>query len=138
MYKIGKQQEPIVCTVESYPQYTIITYDWKKAEKEYIYIHTYVCVCVCVCVLSQFSCVRLFVTLWIIACRAPLSLGFSRQVSCHFLLQGILPAQGSNPYLLCLLHWQASSLPLAPPENRHTHAHMTESLCYALETSTTL
>ena len=23
--------------------------------------------------------------------------------------------QGSNPYLLCLLHWQAGSLPLAPP-----------------------
>ena len=28
---------------------------------------------------------------------------------------GIFPTQGSNPRLLCLLHWQASSLPLAPP-----------------------
>ena len=28
---------------------------------------------------------------------------------CHFLLQGIFTTQGSNP---CLLHWQASSLPL--------------------------
>ena len=92
----------------------------------------------CVHVLSHFSCVRLFATLWIIACQAPLSLGFSRQVGCHFLFQGILPAQGSNPYLLCLLHWQAGSLPLAPPENTHTHTHMTESLCYTLETSTTL
>ena len=34
--------------------------------------------------------------------------------SCHFLLQGIFPTQGSNPCLLCLLHWQMDSLPLAP------------------------
>ena len=32
-------------------------------------------------------------------------------VGCHFLLQGILPNQGSNPHLLHLLHWQAESLP---------------------------
>ena len=31
------------------------------------------------------------------------------------LLQGIFPTQGSNPQLLCLLHWQGGSLPLAPP-----------------------
>ena len=28
------------------------------------------------------------------------------------LLQGIFPTQASNPHLLCLLHWQAGSLPL--------------------------
>ena len=33
----------------------------------------------------------------------------------HFLLQGILLTQGSNPCLLCLWHWQVGSLPLAPP-----------------------
>ena len=38
-------------------------------------------------------------------------------VSCHALLQGIFSTQGSNPSLLHLLHWQASSLPLAPPGN---------------------
>ena len=27
-------------------------------------------------------------------------------VSCHFLLQGIFLTWGSNPHLLCLLHWQ--------------------------------
>ena len=27
-------------------------------------------------------------------------------MGCHFLLQGIFLAQGSNPCLLCLLHWQ--------------------------------
>ena len=32
-----------------------------------------------------------------------------------FFLQGIFPTQGLNPHLLCLLHWQAGSLPLAPP-----------------------
>ena len=36
-------------------------------------------------------------------------------VGCHFLLQGIFLTQGSNPGLLCLLHWQVGSLPLAPP-----------------------
>ena len=38
-----------------------------------------------------------------LACQAPLSMGFSRQeywVGCHFLLQGIFPAQGLNPGLL--------------------------------------
>ena len=31
------------------------------------------------CMLSCFSCVHLFVTLWTIACQAPLSIGFSRK-----------------------------------------------------------
>ena len=34
---------------------------------------------------------------------------------CHVLLQGIFAIQELNPRLLCLLHWQAGSLPLAPP-----------------------
>ena len=43
---------------------------------------------------------------------------FSRQntgVGFHFLLQGIFPTQGWNLHLLRLLHWQADSLPPAPP-----------------------
>ena len=35
-------------------------------------------------------------------------------MGCHFLLQGTFQTQGLN---LCLLHWQADSLPLAPPGN---------------------
>ena len=35
------------------------------------------------------------------------------------LLQGIFPTQGSNPRLLCLLHWQESSLLPAPPWKPH-------------------
>ena len=36
-------------------------------------------------------------------------------MGCHALLQGIFPIQRSNQHLLCLLHWQAGSSPLAPP-----------------------
>ena len=38
--------------------------------------------------------------------------GKNIRVSCHFLLQGVFLAQGLNPRLLHLLHWQADSLPL--------------------------
>ena len=41
--------------------------------------------------------------------------GQSTRVGCHALLQGIVPTQGYNPSLLCLLHWQAKSLPLSHP-----------------------
>ena len=37
------------------------------------------CMCACVCVLSHFSCVQLFVTLWTVANQAPLAIRFSRQ-----------------------------------------------------------
>ena len=73
-------------------------------------------------VLSYFSCVRLFETLWTVAQQSPLSKGFSRQEywsGCHVLLQGIFPTQGSNPCLLCLLHcrqifylWATGKAPL--------------------------
>ena len=40
-------------------------------------------------------------------------------VGFHFLLQGIFPTQGSNTYLLCLLHWHVGSLPAEPPRKPH-------------------
>ena len=55
------------------------------------------------------------VTPWTVGCQALCPWDSSDKnirVGCHFLLQGIFPTQGSNPYLLCLLHWQADSLPL--------------------------
>ena len=67
--------------------------------------------------LSHFSHVWLFATLWTIARQAPLSMGFSRQDYWSGLPcppPRIFPTQGLNPCLLCLLHWQESSLPLAP------------------------
>ena len=42
------------------------------------------------------------------------SAGKNTGVGCHSLLQGILLTQGSNPYLLCLVHWQSGYLPLVP------------------------
>ena len=39
--------------------------------------------------------------------------GQNTSVSCHFLLQGISPTQGSNPHPPYLLRWQANSLSLS-------------------------
>ena len=53
-------------------------------------------------------------------------------VGYHSLLQGIIPNQGSNPCLLCLLHWQAGSLPLAPlgkPKNGTIYYFNLETYC---------
>ena len=64
-----------------------------------------------------------YLTLWPMDCSPPGSFcpqnspGKNTGVGSHFLLQGILPTQGSNP---CLLYWQADSLPL----------HHQGSLCY--------
>ena len=62
------------------------------------------------------------VTPWTVVHQAPLSMGFSRREywrGCHALLQGIFPTQGSNLTLQCLLHWQASSLPLSHVGSPH-------------------
>ena len=67
------------------------------------------CVCVYICV--QLG-VYLFVIPWMPFHQAPLSMDFpgkNTRVVCHFLLQGIFPTQGSDLYLLCLLHWPADS-----------------------------
>ena len=45
----------------------------------HICVCMFVYVCVCICVLSHFSHVCLCVTLWTVACQAPLSVGFPRQ-----------------------------------------------------------
>ena len=65
--------------------------------------------------LSLFSCVLLFATLWTVACQDPLSVKFSRReywsgLPC--LLQGTFLTLGSNPCLLCFQRWRAVSLPL--------------------------
>ena len=59
------------------------------------------------CMLSHFSCAQLLVTLWTVACQAPLFIGFSRQEHWSGLPctpQGIFPTQELNPRLLRLLH----------------------------------
>ena len=71
---------------------------------------------VCACVLSHFRHIWLFATLWTVAYQATWDVpGKNIGVGCHALFQGIFPTQGSNLCLLCLLHWEAGSLPLVPP-----------------------
>ena len=38
---------------------------------------------------------------------------------CHALLQGVFLTHGLSPLLLCLLYWQAGSLPSVPPGEPH-------------------
>ena len=74
----------------------------------------------CVCARSLQSCPTLCDPM---DCSLPGSLihrifpGKNTRVGCCALLLGIFATQGSNPCLLLLLHWQAASLPLAPPQN---------------------
>ena len=49
-----------------------------------------------------------------------------------------LPDPGIKLCLLCLLHWQADSLPLAPPGRMNTCTWTAESLCCLPETMTML
>ena len=71
------------------------------------------------CMLSHFSHVRLFVTLWTVACQAPLSMGFSRQEYWNELPcppPGEIPDPGTKPISLVSPALVRSSLPLVPPE----------------------
>ena len=83
--------------------------------------------CLCACVLSHFSCVQLFATLWTVAHLVPLSMGFSRQeypLSMGFSRQeywselpclppGDLPNPGIEPASPVALAFQADSLLLS-------------------------
>ena len=82
-------------------------------------INMYTLLLLLLLLLSCFSHVWLCVTLWTVAHQPPLCTGFSRQEywgGLPFLLQGIFLTLRSNPCLSYLLHWEVSSLPLAPPE----------------------
>ena len=62
------------------------------------------------------SYVQLFAIPFNVAPQAPLSMGFPRQEYWGELpvpSPGDIPDPGIEPILLCLLHWQANSLPLA-------------------------
>ena len=69
------------------------------------------------CIARVLSPVRLFVTPWTQPSRLLCPQNFPGKntgVGCYFLLPGIFPNQGWNPWLLHLLHWQVDSLPLCP------------------------
>ena len=95
--------------------------------KHSLHVCLCLCVCVCVCVLvcvciclhvCELIRVQLFVAPGTVAAML-LSLwnfpGKNTRAGCHFLLQGIFLAQGSDLCLLCLLYWQAGSLLAEPP-----------------------
>ena len=62
------------------------------------------------------SCVLLFATPWTVTHQAPLYMQISRQEywsGWPWPTPGDLPDPGIEPTFLCLLHWQADSLPLS-------------------------
>ena len=80
------------------------------------------------CVLSHFSHVRLFMTLWTIARQAPLSMGFFQAsilewvaISCS----GGSSRPRNRTHVSCLLHRQAGSLPPAPSYLESIHELVT-------------
>ena len=79
---------------------SFIIFNHVTSHSQYIYMH------ICAQVLSH---VYLFWTPQTVACQASLSMGFPSQEywsGCHFLLEGIFPTQGLNPFLLCLLYFR--------------------------------
>ena len=90
----------------------------------------------CCAVLSCFSCVQLFVTLWTVCLQAPLSMGFSKQeywsgLPCpppgDFPNPGIKPASPTSPALpvdsLPLSHQGSPSLRIYKGPTRHPQQH---------------
>ena len=70
----------------------------------------------CVCVPQSLGCVRLFETLWTVACETPLSMGFFCQEYCSGLplpTPGDLPSPGIEPTYSASPALQADSLPLS-------------------------
>ena len=68
-----------------------------------------------VCCAQSLCRVSFFVTLWTVACQAPLSMEFSRQdywSRLPFPTPGDLPNPGIEHTSLASLHWQEDSLPL--------------------------
>ena len=109
-------------------QYLIITCNGREGN-----IHIGMCVCVYVYIyiythmLSCFSHVQLFATLWTIARQAPQSTGFCRQetgMGCHALLQGIFQTEGLNPHLLKLLQCRQIPCGWATGETPKTYTHI--------------
>ena len=90
-----------------YPCVCVIHYNL-----DVVTIRSYITLYVLWAVLSHFSRIQLFVTLWTVA-RLLWNPWVITLEWLHVLLQAILRIQGLNPHFLCLLHWPVGSLPLA-------------------------
>ena len=72
-----------------------------------------------------FSCIRLFVSLWTVACQPPLSIGIFRQEHWSELPyppSGDLPNPGVEPTSPVSPALQVDSLPSEPPEKPNIHS----------------
>ena len=110
----------LLCSAGNYIQYLLINHNGKEYEKEYIYITKSFCYTPetnttlqikYACMLSLFSWVQLFVTLWSVAHQVLLSMGISRQEywsGLTFPSPGYLPDPGIKSRSPVL---QADSLP---------------------------
>ena len=91
-------------------------------------------ICISVCVYVIYASVRVpsvvsdSVTPWTVACQTPLYMGFTQQEYCSGLP---LPPPGDllDPGILCLLHWQADSLPLCHQRSPCMHVYWTQ-ICF--------
>ena len=82
----------------------------------------------CACMLSHFSHIRLFTTLWTLACQAPLSMEFSRTEywsGLPSLPPGDLPNPGIEPRSSALY---ADSLPSEPPGKPDLKIYFTNNI----------
>ena len=92
--------------------------------------------------LSCFSYVRLFATLWTVARQAPRPMGLSHA---RILQWVAMPSSRESSWprdktcvSLCFLHWQAGSLPLGPPEKPQVSACVSHSVVFNSETPWTV
>ena len=67
-------------------------------------------VCACLVTSDSLPPYELYPTRLLCPCDSP---GKYTGEHCHFLFQGIFLIQGSNPHLLCFLHWQVNSITLS-------------------------
>jgi len=86
----------------------------------------------CLAMLSHFNCVRFFVTLWTVACQAPLSMGFSRQEYWSGLPcppPGDLPDPGIEPTSTVAPAFQVDSLQLPKGKPWQMAVHEGKNAC---------
>ena len=114
--KVHSENSLVLCLPPTQLLYAMAIYDiqFLCILLELLYAYT----SKCACMLSHFSHVQLFATLWTVALQAPLSMGFSRQEYWNVLPcppPGAFPDPGIAPLSLRSPAPKEGSLPLAPP-----------------------
>ena len=76
IFKLGGENQKRLIFLSGYPNFIPLAFSPNQIVSRCTFTMT--ALRICVSVLSRFSRVRLSVTLWTVACQAPLSVGFSR------------------------------------------------------------